>query len=170
MVCNNRIIFVAISISFGIVKNKMLNKKLISVFIVWPAAIFYLLSLLMLIKFQPMRNAVTHLISLVSLNSVYLNIESFIVSLHSRDSRHKPAITAVEGGCHWPLKKRWKFPLARVPTTHCIWGMPDLYLGQPFTKDRCQPIGGHVSYYTDSPRTTRLWLYGCLTGIETHIT
>ena len=48
------------------------------------------------------------------------------------------------------------------PTVHHSWGNPNLYLGQSVTKGWCQPIGGHVSYPTDSPTTTRQWLCSSL--------
>ena len=35
-------------------------------------------------------------------------------------------------------------------------------LDEPITKGRSQPIGGHVSYPTDSPIATRLGLYSSL--------
>ena len=47
-----------------------------------------------------------------------------------------------------------------IPTDHVSpWcngtlGNPNLYLEQPITKAWCQPIGGHVSYPTDSPIAT----------------
>ena len=71
-----------------------------------------------------------------------------------------PVVRAVQGNCHWGPKKRWEFPL--VTWEHNALGNPNLYLDQPITKAWCQPVGGRVSYPTDSPIATRLGLYSSL--------
>ena len=84
-----------------------------------------------------------------------IDLDSFTVSLHSTNGRHLPAIRAVQGDCQWPLI------MLEIPTCYMIpecvvTSITYIYIEQPITKGWCQWIGGHVSYPTGSPRTTRL--------------
>ena len=64
--------------------------------------------------------------------------------------------------------------LVGIPTGHIsAWcngalGNRNLYLNQPVTKAWCQPIGGHISYTTDSPIAIRLGLFSSLSGCNVH--
>ena len=48
------------------------------------------------------------------------------------------------------------------PNCNGALGNRNVYLDQLITKAWCQPIGGHVSYPTDSPFATRLGLFSSL--------
>ena len=58
--------------------------------------------------------------------------------------------------------KMVKFSLSCEVTFYRSWGNSKLYFDQPITKGWCQPIGGDVSYPTDSPTATRLGLCNSL--------
>ena len=86
-------------------------------------------------------------------------IDTFTVPLHRPNGR-QPAVRAVQRDCHWGLKNsshwscepimQWGIGQSQTiftPTNHKAW---------------CQSIGGHVSYPTDSPITTRLGLCSSL--------
>ena len=68
----------------------------------------------------------------------------------------------------WCLGVNGIWKTVEIPTGHVSpqsngsRGNRNLYLDHPITQGWCQPIGGHVSYSTDSPITTRLELCGSL--------
>ena len=92
-------------------------------------------------------------------------LDSLTVSLHSLNGRHLPAVKAVQGDCQW--ENVGNSHRSHEPTIHCDWGNPNLYLDQPITIGWCQPVGGHVSYLTDSPDATRLGLCSSLVVSKT---
>ena len=92
----------------------------------------------------------------------HTDLDFFTVPLHSPNGRQ-----LLLGHCKGTVAGVWK--TVGIPTGHmCPYcnralGNPNLYLDQPITKSRCQPIGGHVSYPTDSPIVSRLGLFSSLT-------
>ena len=58
----------------------------------------------------------------------YIALDSFTVPLHSPNSRHLPAVRAVQGDFQWPLQKRGNFPWSHEVTMHC-----DMRQSQPIS-------------------------------------
>ena len=60
------------------------------------------------------------------------------------------------------LEKTWKFPPVISAHIELRLRQSQPIMSQQITKERCQPIGGHVSYPTDCPNATRLALCSSL--------
>ena len=61
-----------------------------------------------------------------------------------------PAVGVVQRDCRWDLKNSGNSHWSCEPITQWALGNPNLYLDPPITIEWCQPIGGHVSFPTDS--------------------
>ena len=86
-------------------------------------------------------------------------VDSFIVSLHSANSKHLPVVMAAcAGDCQWPLENVGNSHQSRGPEFIATDAFLNLYLDQPITKRWCQPVGGHAPFHTESPNATRLGL------------
>ena len=83
-------------------------------------------------------------------------LHSFTVPLQCPYGRHLPAVNAVQGDCHWGLKAVGNSYWSAEPMMQ--WGTRQLQtiFRQPIAKGGFQPIGGYVSYPTDSHTATRL--------------
>ena len=80
------------------------------------------------------------------------SVDSFTVSLHL------PAVRAVQGNCQWPLQNGGNSHWPRQPIRQWDIRQSQQIFRPTNHKACCQPIGGHVSYQTDSPTATTLGL------------
>ena len=82
-------------------------------------------------------------------------LDYFTLPLHSPNSKHLPAVRAVQRDCHWLLKNGWNSIQSQKPTMLCNRGNPNLYFNQPNTKGWCQLIGGHCQSFVHKVRAVQ---------------
>ena len=76
------------------------------------------------------------------LQSAGLAVDSFTVSLHSPNSRHLPAVRAVQRDCQWPLKTM-EIPTSHVSPQSILTEAILSYLDQPITKGWSPHLTSH---------------------------
>ena len=97
---------------------------------------------------SPWRSPVSHtFLPLSYYVPLPATVDCFTVSLHSPNCLPLRL-------CKETVSGLWKFLLVMWTPIHCNWGNP--------MKGWYQPIGGHVSYPTDSPTSTSLGLFSSL--------
>ena len=91
-------------------------------------------------------------------------LEYFAVSLHSPNGRYLPAMEAVQGDCQRPYKNGGNSHQSCEPIILCeLWMRQSQCIFRPTNhKGWYKPIGGQISYPTDSPNATRLGLCSSL--------
>ena len=97
------------------------------------------------------------------LSTLGRSVDTFTVPLHSLNSRHLPAIRAVQRDCQWGLKNGWNSHRSRYPIMQ--WDTRQSQATFRLTNHTILMAAswGHVFYPTDCPIATRVQLCSSLT-------